>query len=478
MAITKLSVPELRTKLGIKFTKSEDVLGPLFLAKNAENDSLKFQIRIRETSPAPSTEIMLPEGASSNDLDELLKRMTISRRELFWIHPRVGGTLRRHVVDMLISNLDESEPLVQILVGPRQVGKTTAVKHLINEWSAGFHYATADSVVDDFEPWLQRQWQKALLMGEGTLLVLDEIQKVENWREHIKALWDKTKNRGIKVVILGSTSLNHCLTDQKKESFAGRFFPIYVPHWSFPETKEAFGSTVDEFSLFGGYPKAMEYLSEQSKWFDYVGKSIINPIINVDIYQQGKFTNIDNLRRAFKVFCQHAFTEINYTSLLKEIQQSGNTDIVKKYLGGYYDSFLMSPVHLIDDNGNVDTRKQPNLMMNCSAVYTFGTNKIEGFSDDPVLFRQSIAGELKRIPNKSFGYWQKSEDVGMDLFIRTTDNNVFGVVIEGAKSKWSATKSYDSFRKTFKNGRIVTINPDNYSSFLEGQRAFLEVSAI
>jgi len=253
MAISYLELPQIKAKLGLEFKKREDALGPFYLADGKLADSTSYQVRIRETSPQPSTEIMLPVETAKRDLDEILKVLGNSRTDLFWIHPRAGGALRRHVVDVLFANLEEREPLVQILVGPRQVGKTTSVNHLIKEWSAGTHYATADSVVGDYGPWLERQWQEALQKGEGTLLVLDEIQKVENWSEHVKALWDKTRKRGLRVVLLGSTSLHHYLTPKGKESFAGRFNSIYVPHWSYPETREAFGTSIADFSLFGGH---------------------------------------------------------------------------------------------------------------------------------------------------------------------------------------------------------------------------------
>lgn len=478
VAITKLGLSEMKSKLKIDFTSGTDMLGPLHLAKSSEQDKLDFQIRIRETSPQPSTEIMLPVESATYDLDKLLSRLDITRDKLFWIHPRAGGTLRRHIVDMLIANLDERKPLIQILVGPRQVGKTTAVKHLIKEWSDDTHYATADSFVGDFAPWLHKNWQAALQKGENTLLVLDEIQKVTNWKEHVKMLWDKTKGRGIKVVLLGSTSLNDCLMGHETESLAGRFITNYVPHWSYPETREAFDTSVEEFTLLGGYPKAMEFSSDHEKWFEYVGRSIINPIIDVDIFQQGNFKKIENLRRAFKVLSQNLNGDVNYSRLLKEIQQTGNIDIVKRYLNGYYGSFLMSPISNIDDHGNIDSRKHSKLMVNCSAVYTYGRGSLTKLSEDPTRFKQSVASELKRIPNNSFGYWQKSEDVGMDFIIKTTDNSVFGIDVEGTEKPWSASRSYDSFRKTFKGARIVSLNTDNYGDFLIGQRAFLEASAI
>jgi len=478
MAITRLSSADITSRLGVTFKESEDVLGKRHIAQSRDDDPIRFQIRIYEQSPPPSTEILLAPESASSDLDSMLQRLRIGRSDLFWSHPRAGGTLRRHVVDVLHAQLAPDDSLIQVLVGPRQVGKTTAVEHLIKEWSAGSHYATADSVVDEYGPWLEQQWSKALVKGEGTLLVLDEIQKVPGWRDKVKVLWDKTRKRGLKVVLLGSTSLAELLRSDKQESLAGRFVPIYVPHWSFLETHEAFGTDAATYSLYGGYPKAMEFVNDPAKWFEYIGRSVINPIIDVDIFQQGKFRSVASLRRAFRVFCEAANTEINYKRCLKEIQQTGNIDTVKRYLNGYFDSFLMSPVHQIDNRGHEDPRRNPILMLNCPAVFTFGRSSDQGIATDRIRFEQAVTSELFRVPHAAFGHWQGDHDEAMDLFIRTSDNKIFGVMIEGSKRASSKSKSVAAFRKTFRTARVTSITPDNYPEFIRGQRAFLESASI
>ena len=50
--------------------------------------------------------------------------------------------------------------------------------------------------------WLLHQWQQALMLGEGALLVIDEIQKVPNWSETLKALWDG-RSMPLRVLLLG-----------------------------------------------------------------------------------------------------------------------------------------------------------------------------------------------------------------------------------------------------------------------------------
>lgn len=479
MAITYLTRSEIEQRLPLTFSESEDVLGKLYLGIPQHSDLGNFKVRIYETSPKPSTEFLLNPDTAMTDLDLLLKKIGISRDELFWIHPKAGGTLRRHVVDILLSNLERDEPLVQIVVGPRQVGKTTAVQHLINEWPGKTHYATADAIIDDHGPWLEKQWQKGLLGGEFSLLVIDEIQKVKDWTELVKKLWDATKKRGLRVVLLGSTSLHHCLSKPMTESLAGRFITTYVPHWSFAETQEAFEADIDRYTLYGGYPKAMEFSNDLNAWRDYVGKSIINPIIDVDVFQQGNFKNVDNLRRAFRVFCQEVGSNINLTSLLKQIQQTGNTEIIKRYLNGYTDAFLLTQLHHVDSHGIPDTRKNPRIMANCPAVFTYGRDSIKTINEDPIRFDQAVAGELSRMPHTVFGYWQESDDVHIDYYIKTEDQYVFGITLEGLETKRSnISKSHDRFRKTFTGARIASISPDSFPAFIRGQRAFLETTAL
>jgi hypothetical protein len=73
------------------------------------------------------------------------------------------------------------------------------------------------------------------------LLVVDDIQKVDNWSEEVKRYWDEdTRNKlNIKLVLLGSSRLliQNGLTD----SLAGRFEVMYLGHWCFTEMRKAFG---------------------------------------------------------------------------------------------------------------------------------------------------------------------------------------------------------------------------------------------
>src|SRR5258708_3117468 len=111
-------------------------------------------------------------------------------------------------IDRLDHNLKVENSLIQVILGPRQVGKTTSVlDYLEHNHKGRFHYVSADAVFNTGAEWLMLQWQTAF--QEKKLLVIDEIQKCENWSEIIKRLWDDSKRqkRHQPCVLLGSSSL-------------------------------------------------------------------------------------------------------------------------------------------------------------------------------------------------------------------------------------------------------------------------------
>ena len=116
-------------------------------------------------------------------------------------------------------------------------------------------------------PWIEQVWESARLKmrqlkDDEFLLVIDEIQKIENWSEVVKRLWDEdTRNSiNLKVILLGSSRL--LVQQGLSESLAGRFESTYVGHWSFNEMHEAFDWSVDQFVWFGGYPGSVNLINE------------------------------------------------------------------------------------------------------------------------------------------------------------------------------------------------------------------------
>lgn len=234
---------------------------------------------------------------------------------------------RRFVCD-IESRLTAEVPFIQVIMGPRQVGKTTGIKQLLSRWPMAYHYANADDIWAANRSWLLEQWQKAQTLGMGALLVIDEIQKIPNWPETIKSLWDQ-KPHHLRVVLLGSSSLQ--IQQGLSESLAGRYELMKVFHWTYPELKKVFDYTLDHYLAFGGYPASAQFDHDFDRWRSYVKESIVESVIGKDILSNRKVSNPSLFRQAFEILCSYPAQEISYTKLLGQLQDKGNTDLIKYY---------------------------------------------------------------------------------------------------------------------------------------------------
>src|ERR1700730_14196653 len=136
---------------------------------------------------------------------------------------------KRKIYNILFNRLKEKRRFIQVIAGPRQVGKTTMVLQVSADLPITTFYASADGPSLRAPTWIEQQWQLARLaikQNKEIVLILDEIQKFPNWSNIIKQLWDEDTRHKIplKVVLLGSAPLllQHGLT----ESLAGRFEKI------------------------------------------------------------------------------------------------------------------------------------------------------------------------------------------------------------------------------------------------------------
>src|SRR5271169_2935150 len=95
----------------------------------------------------------------------------------------------------LAARLAESRRFIQVVTGPRQVGKTTLVLHVTERSGLATRFASADEPTLRGQEWITQQWDAARLSlsaegKAGVVLVLDEIQKIPGWSESVKRLWD------------------------------------------------------------------------------------------------------------------------------------------------------------------------------------------------------------------------------------------------------------------------------------------------
>ncbi len=234
----------------------------------------------------------------------------------------------------LARRLVEPRRFMQVVAGPRQVGKSTLVQQVTARLAAPVRYASADEPTLRGADWIGQQWEAARLeTGKaGAVLVLDEIQKIPAWSETVKRHWDEDTRarRPLKVVVLGSAPL--LVARGLSESLAGRFEILHLPHWSYAEMRAAFGWSLDEYLFYGGYPGAAPLVDEPARWSRYVADSLIETSIARDVLLLTRVDKPALLRRLFELACRYSGQVLSYTKMLGQLQDAGNTTTLAHYL--------------------------------------------------------------------------------------------------------------------------------------------------
>lgn len=233
--------------------------------------------------------------------------------------------------------LRESRRFIQAVVGPRQVGKTTLVQQVVSATRIPSRFASADEPTLRGRDWIEQQWEAARLESSeagkrGTVLVLDEIQKIPDWSEIVKRLWDEdTRARvPLKIVLLGSAPL--LISRGLTESLAGRFELLHLPHWSYSEMQAAFGWSLEQYIFFGGYPGSAPLVRDERRWARYILDSLIETTISRDVLLLSRVDKPALLRRLFELGCRYSGQILSYTKMLGQLQDAGNATTLAHYL--------------------------------------------------------------------------------------------------------------------------------------------------
>jgi len=248
----------------------------------------------------------------------------------------VDGQFQRPVLYAALNRAAEPRRFIQVLAGPRQVGKTTIALQVMGEIDLRSHYASADEPTGRNREWLEQQWELGRALAResrrGALLVLDEAQKIPGWSDLVKLLWDQDTAAGAKlrVFLLGSSP--PLVGRGLPASLAGRFELIRVPHWSFSEMREAFGWELDRYLYCGGYPGAAPLAADEERWRRYVLDSLVETTISRDVLLLSRVDKPALLRQLLQLACEYSGQVVAYTKMLGQLQDAGNTTTLAHYL--------------------------------------------------------------------------------------------------------------------------------------------------
>ena len=288
---------------------------------------------------------------------------------------------KRQISQVLFNRLQEHVKSIIVVAGPRQIGKTTTIKQILNPRDpSSCLFLALDNLVEDSEEqnysienvissfysnvsiqkdqkWIVEKWQRARKLAQEWqlkqlqqslntinptgqapnilpfVLVFDEIHLIRNWSSIVKGLWDEDRAKDLQmhVVVLGSVPL--LIQRDISESLMGRYETLQMTHWSFEEMRNCFDFSLDQYIFFGGYPGTAQFaLTDEKRWKNNVKDSLIEPNLVKDILVLAKIEKPALLRDLFELGCSYSGQRVAVNTLLSQLNDAGNTTTLSHYL--------------------------------------------------------------------------------------------------------------------------------------------------
>lgn len=367
----------------------------------------------------------------------------------------------------LASSLAMKNGLLQVIIGPRQVGKTTTVLKYLNENHPDkFLFYSADEVFNATSEWILEIWSKA--RSEKKILVIDEIQKCENWSAVIKKFWDEDKRnkKTFPCILLGSSSLE--IQKGLTESLTGRFQLHKAFHWNHEESSKAYGISFEDYLKIGGYPGSYSF-KDQNDWAKYVKQSIILTVIEKDILQYHSVKSPALFKQAFEIIMSYPAQEISYTKLLGQLQDKGNTELIKYYLSLYEGAFLVKVLEKYSAKKIITKSSTPKILPLAPCLYYLEI--LDEYKTEELgrVFELVVGAQLVRT-DESLYYWREgNEEVD---FVLKKGRKLFAIEVKSGRKK--SQKGLQKFKEKFPEAKLIMITFDNYKEFEREPMLFLE----
>ena len=349
----------------------------------------------------------------------------------------------RPLFNTLLNTLAKPTPVMHVLIGPRQVGKTTVARQVEAAITIPVVYATADSPVPLDTAWIETQWRRAATRvtapGEPVLLILDELQKVRGWSETLKLLWDsRAGGPDIRVLVLGSSAL--LVQEGLSESLAGRFFLHRCSHWPYGECRDAFGWSLPQWLYFGGYPGAAAFIDNETDWKSYITDSLIETVLARDVLHMHKVTKPVLLRHLFALAATLPAQCVSYTKMLGQLHDAGNTTTLAQYLKLLESAFLASGLELFSLGVRRKRGSSPKLLLwNNGLISALSTRRFSEALADTIwwgrLVENAVGAHLCNMLSPvthTVTYWRDGRDE-VD-FVVASGAKVWAIEVKSGRS--------------------------------------------
>lgn len=361
---------------------------------------------------------------------------------------------------------------MQIVMGPRQVGKSTLVGQFTEGISVPFDFFAADGVNRFDSSWIPNKWQQVRMRmdihsEQEHILIIDEVQKIRGWSEQVKKEWDEDSrsHRNLKVILLGSSRL--LLQKGLEESLEGRFETIKMGYWDWQEMHEAFGFSMDEYVYFGGFPGLAPDIQDEDRWRNLMEDSIISPILTRDILEIEEIRNPALLRQVFELACIESAKELSLTKM-QGTMNSGTVPTIKNYLDILNKSMIVQPLQNYSPSRVKEKQSVPKMQVFNNAFRNrFGSFSFDEARVDPAEWGRLVESAVgAHLANRAMTddyelfYWRNERRQECDYVLRKGQALVAIEVKSGSVDK---TVGFEKFKEQFAD--IVT------AAFIVGPQA-------
>jgi predicted AAA+ superfamily ATPase len=374
-------------------------------------------------------------------------------------------------LQQVVKRIQEPRKFIQVILGPRQVGKTTLVNQLVQKYASESLVVSADAVGASNSLWLEQQWETSRIKlkqsgAKEFLLVVDEIQKINNWSETVKLLWDTdTKNNvSLKVVVLGSSRL--LIQQGLTESLAGRFETTFMSHWSYSEMHEAFDWNENQFVWFGGYPGAATLISDEQRWKNYVKDSLIETSISKDILMLTRVDKPALMKRLFELSCHYSGQILSFNKMLGQLKDAGNTTTLSHYLSLLSTAGLVAGIEKYSNNVIRKKSSSPKFQVYNTALISAQSNYsfTEAMGNPAIwgrlvesavgahLLNHAVSGDF------ALSYWREGNE---EVDFVMEQKQLIGIEVKSGSVQ--KTSGMASFKKKFNPDKVLLVGNSGLS---------------
>lgn len=385
---------------------------------------------------------------------------------------------KRKQLFILKKRIQENRRYIQIVTGPRQVGKTTMVKQLKEETVIPVFYLSADNISAVNNSWIETRWENLRLKIKSSditecILIFDEIHKIPNWSESVKKQWDKDtfEETNIKLILLGSSQM--LLQKGISESLMGRFEVIPMEQWDFKEMHEAFGFSELDYLWFGGYPGGAALIDEEKRWKDYVVDSLIEPTLYKDIFLMTRIDKPVLLRKLFELGCTYSGQILAYQKMLGQLNDAGNTTTLSHYLSLLDLGGLLSGIEKFSKDKIRQRASSPKWIVRDNALFSAMSGlTLKEVKENPKIFGRFVESAIgshlikqKRSHKINLFYWRE-KDLEVDYIIEH-NNKIISIEVKSSVNK--SSKGVYEFKKRYEPHKTIIIEKDSlqWSDFIK-----------